>query len=132
MTIRLQVRKRPNLHARIGGWADDARLRREVLAKVGFAVERRAKRLAPVDHGRLRASLSTAWAGHPGQIESEAEPGDEVSTPRRNLTVHVGSNVEYATPVHERHRTKGKFLKRAVEAVRPMVKRLGKDFKAGR
>jgi HK97 gp10 family phage protein len=71
------------------------------LVAVGFMVEEEAKRLSPVNTGRLRASISTNWSESgmtEGNIGAEAEEGDGVKEPfsKENFTVVVGSNVEYA------------------------------------
>lgn len=54
------------------------------LLRRGQRVENKAKRLAPVDEGRLRGSITT-----------EVRGGDA------SLVVRVGSNLEYAVYVHE-------------------------------
>lgn len=130
--ITARLRKTPNLSGSIGGWGNRKRFTREFLAKVGFEVEAEAKRRAPVDHGRLKGSISTAWRGRPGQASSvrnyTADRRDAVSTPSRDMRVHVGSNVEYARFVHERHATKPRFLARAMRTVQRKVARIGGRF----
>ena len=83
------------------------------LLKAGFLVEGMAKRLAPVDTGRLRASISTNVTGGSaeGKIGSLAKKtiltnkrgGKSISRPVKGIkapstpfTVVVGTNVEYA------------------------------------
>lgn len=79
--------------------AEDEAMQR--LTKVGFMIEREAKHLCPVDTGRLRASISTAWKGGPseGKTGTKAHEGDGVKAPTDELTVVVGTNVEYSTAV---------------------------------
>lgn len=66
---------------------------------MALRVVREAKRRAPVDTGRLRASITAASGS--GQIlqpaGSEAESGDEVSQPEDKYAVRVGTNVNYAS-----------------------------------
>jgi len=59
--------------------ADGMRLQEEV-TRFGFAVERESKKNAPVDTGRMRASIGTDIG---------------------NLQARIGPNVNYATYVHE-------------------------------
>ena len=78
----------------------------KVLTMWGMQGESAAKRLAPVDTGLLRNSITYALAGHgaattsykdnagdkSGTYSGQAE-SDKENTPRH---VHIGSNVEYA------------------------------------
>lgn len=73
----------------------------DVLKEVGFKVEGTAKAGCPVDTGRLRASLSTNWAGsgmNHGKTGGQARPEEGVGQPggEKNLVVVVGTNVQYA------------------------------------
>ena len=75
------------------------------LKETGFKTEGDAKRNCPVDTGRLRASLSTNWAGSPlsyGRTSAKAKMNDGVGRPmgKPGLVVAVGTNVEYAPYVH--------------------------------
>lgn len=71
------------------------------LEKVGLAAEGYAKRLCPVDTGRLRNSITHATATYPGVGVYEDDAGnvfDDATadgTPEKN-TVYIGTNVEYA------------------------------------
>ena len=63
----------------------------------------------PVDTGRLRASISTNWAGSPmneGKTGGKAKSGDGVKKPAgpKELVYVVGTNVEYSEDVE--HGTK--------------------------
>ena len=53
------------------------------ILKIGKKVERRAKRLVPVDHGVLRNSINTELIIRTGPV------------------ARIGSKVKYALPVHE-------------------------------
>ena len=69
------------------------------LEAVGFMLESHAKRLVPVDTGRLRGSITYATQRKTGQVTAPAQSGDEVSRPTDEHTLHVGTNVEYAPHV---------------------------------
>jgi hypothetical protein len=118
----------PRLQASIGGWGNNRRFTQKFLGKVGFLVEREAKLNAPVDTARLKGSISTAWRGHAPQIDAPASHGDGVKQPTRSMTVKVGSGVNYATAVHETHRTDGKFLKRALNKTKSRVASLAMKY----
>ena len=83
----------------MSGWTsikwDDA-LRESVvrgLVKAGIIIEGQAVRLSPVDTGRLKSSITYATK----RSRSNAGKRDDgVSTPSDDLTLHVGTNVEYA------------------------------------
>ena len=71
------------------------------LKKQAFKVELAAKQVVAVDTGRLRASVSTNWAGsgmNEGKMSAKAQPGDGVSQPQgpKELVYVVGTNVKYA------------------------------------
>lgn len=79
-----------------------------------------AREAAPVDTGRLRASLTfttpTVHALHserfPGN-PARGEPGGVITympDAPEGLAAAVGTNVEYALEVHETHPTKAKFI----------------------
>lgn len=115
--------------------AEDIAMRR--LVKVGFMVEREAKKLTPVDTGRLRASISTNWTG---SGMSEGKTGKQASAvtlkgrktgrgkaplrtgksvkgigrPSDRFTVVVGTNVAYSAAVEF-----GKQGQRAQPFLRP-------------
>lgn len=57
----------------------------QLLTRIGMQVQNRARSAAPVDTGRLRASIQMT----PVQLSGST------------LTVRVGSNVNYAVWVHE-------------------------------
>lgn len=83
-----------------------------------------ARQSAPVDTGRLRASIAFStptsntlhtqrYAGSPAKDGRSAKPGGVVSyLPEApdGLATMVGSNVEYALDVHENHPTHGGFI----------------------
>ena len=74
---------------------------KNILREIGFKTEADSKRNCPVDTGRLRASLSTNWAGSPmiyGRTGGVAKMNDGVGRPagRPGFTVVVGTNVKYA------------------------------------
>lgn len=79
----------------------------EAVAKVGFAIEARAKIKAPVDTGALRASIYTSL--HEGGRASEAmgeararRPEvvtDALPVPRDSHTAYVGPSVEYGIAI---------------------------------
>jgi HK97 gp10 family phage protein len=70
------------------------------MIKCGLAIERDAKRMCPVDTGRLRASISTNWSTSGmvyGKVENKAFGADGVSMPvNEGFSVKVGTRVEYA------------------------------------
>lgn len=78
---------------------DASKLEKEVVEKrllgYGYIVEALAKQNCPVNHGRLRASISTNWSGSP----TARQTADSVGRPPRSkhrFVVVVGSNVFYA------------------------------------
>ena len=80
----------------------------EALIRGGLMIEKDAKRECPVDTGRLRASISTNWpnsGNSHGNVEAPAEQNDGVSRPHKSpgdiAIVRVGTNVKYATYVHD-------------------------------
>ena len=71
------------------------------LKKQAFKIELLAKESVPVDTGRLRASISTNWAGSgmsEGKTGGQAEAGDGAGQPQgpKELVYVVGTNVKYA------------------------------------
>jgi len=71
------------------------------LKKQAFKIELAAKEMCPVDTGRLRASISTNWAGSPmneGKTGRQAKSGDGIKKPTgpKELVYVVGTNVKYA------------------------------------
>ncbi len=130
-------------------WWDDKKLRKiaetvamKKLVRVGFMVEREAKRLTPVDTGRLRASISTNWTGsgiahgevlkkagattlkgRTGRRAGKAVKG--IGKPSGKFTVVVGTNVQYAPAVEfgESGQTAQPFLRPAFRAVLRFVNR---------
>lgn len=89
-----------------------AQATKDIIKKVGFKIELAAKEIATekgvVDTGRLRASITTNWAG--SQMDrvkikspirnkkNPTKPDDGVGRPSgpKDLVVVVGTNVEYA------------------------------------
>lgn len=67
------------------------------LTEVGLAAEGYAKRLCPVDTGRLRNSITfaTAKAHDAGSPPAEGEDYELHGTPEKGA-VYIGTNVEYA------------------------------------
>ena len=74
------------------------------LKKQAFKIETAAKEVCAVDTGRLRASISTNWAGSSmseGKTGAQANPGDGVKKPEgpKELVLVVGTNVKYGPHV---------------------------------
>jgi len=85
--------------ARRGLTPEDRRRLRQEVERTALRVVREAKRRAPVDTGRLRASI-TAASGSGETIfpaGNEAEAGDAVGEPSNEYAVRVGTNVKYAS-----------------------------------
>ena len=89
------------------------------LMSVGFKIEGAAKQMAPVDFGRLRASISTNWSSsgiEHGKTGGKAIAGDGVGNPGVatkvfGFTVVVGTNVSYAKAVEHGHvQQPGRFV----------------------
>jgi HK97 gp10 family phage protein len=75
---------------------DKQKIKEEVL-RIGLYALRRAKQRAPVDTGRLRASITLADIdGLVQPLGGDAEEGDSVDSPRGEFVVRIGTNVEYA------------------------------------
>jgi len=69
------------------------------LKKQAFKIELAAKEVVVVDTGRLRASISTNWAGSSlseGKTGSQAMSGDGIKKPdgAKDLVYAVGTNVK--------------------------------------
>lgn len=107
---------------------EDEAMRR--LVKVGFMVEREAKHLAPVDTGRLRASISTNWTDsgkETGKVGKAAGakilkgkkgvPVDGIGRPSEKFTVVVGTRVQYAPKLEF-----GSSFQRAQPFLRPALR----------
>jgi len=78
---------------------DKQQLQQEVI-KLGLRTVRLAKQKAPVDTGRLRASITLADSeGLIQPIGAEAGSNDSVSIPTGKFVVRVGTNVDYAIDV---------------------------------
>lgn len=74
------------------------------LKKQAFKIELAGKEMVPVDTGRLRASISTNWAGSSlgeGKTGAQAKPGDGIKRPDgpKELVLVVGTNVHYGPAV---------------------------------
>lgn len=104
------------------------------LEKIGLVAEGYAKRLCPVDTGRLRNSITHATATYPGvgtYQDNEGNTFDDATvdgTPEKNA-VYIGTNVEYA-PYVELGTTRAKaqpYLKPAVVDHAAKYKRIFKD-----
>lgn len=64
--------------------------------EIGLVVEGQAKVLCPVDKGRLRGSITTqADTGQGTATEGPATSSDQISAPRQDGEVLVGTAVEY-------------------------------------
>ncbi|MGL5766021.1 MAG: HK97 gp10 family phage protein [Sarcina sp.] len=97
----------------------------EGLEKCGQIVENEAKRNAPLDTGILRASMfHVVNDGKPYQSFEDSGSGKtkearlvptKTSINGKCDTVIIATNVEYATVMHEKHNSKGKYLQRAVD-----------------
>ncbi len=74
------------------------------LKKQAFKIELAAKEVVVVDTGRLRASISTNWAGSSlseGKTGSQAMSGDGIKKPdgAKDLVYAVGTNVKYGPAI---------------------------------
>lgn len=104
------------------------------LEKIGLVAEGYAKRLCPVDTGRLRNSITHATASYPGIGTYQDKYGnvfDDATvdgTPEKNV-VYIGTNVEYAPYVElGTTRTNAQpYLKPAVVDHAAKYKRIFKD-----
>lgn len=104
------------------------------LEKIGLVAEGYAKRLCPVDTGRLRNSITHATASYPGIGTYQDKYGNEFNdatvdgTPEKNA-VYIGTNVEYAPYVElGTTRTNAQpYLKPAVVDHAAKYKRIFKD-----
>lgn len=93
--------------------SDEAK--QQALYKIGLAAEGYAKRLAPVDTGRLRNSITFATqtaSGAGSEDRRNTVPGDyhPNGTPDAN-SVYIGTNVEYAVIQELKHN----YIRNAVE-----------------
>ena len=74
------------------------------LKKQAFKIELAAKEVVVVDTGRLRASISTNWAGSSlseGKTGGQAKSGDGLKKPAgaKELVYAVGTNVKYGPAI---------------------------------
>ncbi len=81
------------------------------LKKQAFKIELAAKEGAPVKYGRLKASISTNWAGSSmgsakikspcRRVENPSKPDDAVGRPdgAKDLVYAVGTNVKYGPAI---------------------------------
>lgn len=67
----------------------------QVLVKTGFDVERLAKKLVPVQYGRLKSSISTVWTAS-GRNFANKDGVTAPPTKLKTFTVKVGTSVKYA------------------------------------
>lgn len=74
----------------------------QALQAVAMEVAGEAKKLTPVDTGRLRSSITYAYNGKTN-VHSESYSGGAISysATAPEGEAHVGTNVEYAVFVHE-------------------------------
>jgi hypothetical protein len=104
-------------HVRAVNAATERALER-ALNRVAIHWHAEARQAAPVDTGRLMSSIAfstpTSNAFHQESYAGRgSKPGGTVAyqPPRaRGLEAMVGTNVEYAAAVHERHRDKRGFI----------------------
>lgn len=83
--------------AREGLTEEDKKQLQNELVKLGLRTLRNAKRNAPVDTGRLRASITLADSeGLIQPIGAEAQQDDSVTATSDRFKVVVGTNVDYA------------------------------------
>ena len=122
MTAKLKGGLAMRLESRVV--ATEAEIRQAVIValnRIAIDWHAEARLRAPVDTGRLRASIAfttpTVHALHtetfPG---SDGKPGGTISymPPAPDaLEAAVGTNVEYAADVHENHPTKAKYIEDA-------------------
>jgi HK97 gp10 family phage protein len=129
------------------------------LEAVGLAAEGYAKRLCPVDTGRLRNSITHAIAGEAPAVKKYApnavhastkatkkvgtagQPVEDTSegeyegvTPREKNTVYIGTNVVYA-PYVETGSSRGKkqpFLKPAIQNNMDEYKKIFQRYLGGK
>jgi HK97 gp10 family phage protein len=94
---------------------------RDVIKKVAFDIEGDAKKLVPVDTGRLRASISVNWTGSgmargkvkgrttpkPGRKPSSSTDGVGRPEDRGGFYAAVGTNVEYGPSIEHGGTTGG-------------------------
>ncbi len=104
--------------------------RDQVVRRIAFEVEARAKQKAPVDTGALRASIYTRTSneqvpGVPGDPERLDLPAPEEGV------AHVGPSVDYGAPVElgMEGRTPRPYLGPAVAEVRTNLERFRDDFR---
>ena len=84
------------------------------LRRVAIHWHGEARQRAPVDYGRLQSSIAFAAPGTNPAVQVEASPGNPAGIfqpqPVQGLEAFVGSNVNYAAPVHELHPTQSGFI----------------------
>jgi len=98
---------------------------RRGLKIIGLKVETYAKQMCPVDTGRLRASISTNWAGSgmaEGKTGAKAQAGDGMPEPpgEKGMVVAVGTNVFYG-PYVEHGTQKGGPFGTIIMSARPYL-----------
>lgn len=94
------------------------------LIAIGMAIEGDAKRICPVDTGRLRASISTNWNG--SKLNVDKDKVNEPEAKEDKFIVVVGSNVEYAPYVElgTKKMSPRAFLRRAFEKNKKLLERI--------
>jgi len=114
---------------------------KRALTAVGQTLETAAARLAPVDTGRLKGSITWAVHDEVSQTRSnKVKAGDAVSRPSDHMTAHVGTNVEYAAHVEYgtvRHPAPQSYLRRALDenkqaCTRLYAEQLSKGLQSGK
>ena len=88
------------------------------LVKAGIIIEGQAVRLAQVDTGRLKGSITYATKTARSNAKNQE---DGVSVPSDDYTLHVGTNVEYAPYVEygtRRNKKKQPYLRPALDIQR--------------
>lgn len=104
----------------------------QAVAKVGFAVEARAKVKAPVDTGALRSSIYTSLKGGSKFAEASAEAHARrpdtrtgpLPVPEDDHTAYVGPSVEYGAAVEL-----GTTRRPATPYLLPAVRETEKEFR---
>lgn len=77
---------------------EDKQVLKQEIVKMGLYAVRQAKQKAPVDTGRLRASITIADSdGLIQPIDNEALTGDGVEPSNENFVVKIGTNVSYSS-----------------------------------
>lgn len=103
---------------------DAKKLNKEVMETVALEAEARAKRLAPVDHGRLRASIEGGVDSEGGYLKAQTEYAafQEFGTTKRGQQTDPGP-----TPSWYKHGSRDggvpskPFLRPAIQSLRGQI-----------